>query len=241
MFNLTKHAFEDRHGVVSRTDGQVHSGKSSFLLLLLGLLDPIQQESHRYNLSIDNVQLPMVDRQKLRERLIIVAQDPVFLPSGSTIAQNIDPFGNATPDECQVVFQDLQLWDLVQSLGGLAQPMNENSLSHGQRQLFCLARAVLKRRVSKAAVLLLDEFTSAVDEQMERRMVQIVRREFTGCTVILVAHRLGMVLDFCDRVLVMDGGYVVETGDPRVLSRMEGTWFADLVESAGLKQDFTIA
>lgn len=195
----------------------------------------MQRDGHGYTFSMDGVQLSVIDRQRLRERLIIVPQDPVFLPSGTTIALNIDPLGTATPEECQAVLQDLDLWDVVQGLGGLTQPLREESLSHGQRQLFCLARAVLKRRVSGGAVLLLDEFTSAVDEQMERRMLEVVRREFRGCTVILVAHRLGMVLDFCDRVMVMGGGRVVETGDPRMLCRMDGTWFADLAERAGLR------
>lgn len=207
------------------------------MLLLLGLLDPLQQKgSHHSNLAIDNVPLPILDRQKLREHLIIVPQDPVFLPSGSTIAQNLDPLNTATAAEHQAVLQDLDLRD---ALGGgvcdLSQPLHEEALSHGQRQLFCLARAVLKRRVSRGALLLLDEFTSAVDEETERRMLDVVRREFGGCTVVLVAHRLGMVLEFCDRVVVMDGGRVVETGEPRVLARMEGTWFADLVERAGLR------
>jgi ABC-type multidrug transport system fused ATPase/permease subunit len=81
-------------------------------------------------------------------------------------------------------------------------------------------------------VLLLDEFTSSVDIETEHNMLKAVVDEFRGCTIIMVSHRLDMVVKLFDRVVVMDHGAVVETGDPTLLAQMEGSWFSSLIESA---------
>lgn len=208
------------------------SGKSSLVLLLLGLLEPVESEAPTALLLIDGVPISSVDRQTLRRHIITVPQDPVFLHSGSSIAQNLDPTETATQEQLMGVVDDLNLREAVEAHGGMNGVLVESSLSQGQRQIFSLARAVLKRRITGRRVLLLDEFTSSVDSESERVMLDVVRREFAGCTVIMIAHRLNMVVDVCDRVLVMDQGAVVEDGDPRVLREMEGTWFASLLEAS---------
>ena len=183
----------------------------------------------KYGLSIDGVPLSSMNRQTVRERLITVPQDPVFLPAGSTVRENLDPLGLATAEQCREVLQAMDLWSMVDAQGGLGSVLSESSLSHGQRQIFSLARAVLKRKTTGSAVLLLDEFTSSVDADTERDMLAIMDREFAGCTIIMVAHRLHIVSEFCDRVLVLDRGRIVEAGNPRRLAEVDETWFANLL------------
>jgi ABC-type multidrug transport system fused ATPase/permease subunit len=192
----------------------------------------VEEQDSAASLLMDGVPISSIERQILRQHLITVPQDPVFLYKGSTIAQNLDPTGLATPEQLAAVVKDLDLQDAVASQGGLERPLVETSLSQGQRQIFSLARAVLKRRITDRRVLLLDEFTSSVDVETERVMLDIVRKEFASCTVIMIAHRLDMVLDLCDRVLVMDQGAIVEDGAPRVLRQMDGTWFSALLRAS---------
>ncbi|EFX04947.1 ABC multidrug transporter [Grosmannia clavigera kw1407] len=188
-----------------------YGGKSSLILLLLGFIDPVEHEG-------------------------VQGSDTVFLPTGSTVMENLDPGGVATPEQCREALEDLDLWQPVQLRGGLGSLFDESLFSHGQRQLFSLARVVLKRRLMVAggggAVLLLDEFSSSVDAVSEQRMMVAVDKHFSGCTVVMVAHRLKTVTEFSDRVFVIDRGQVVESGDPRVLGRMEGTWFASLLKAS---------
>ncbi|KAM0074703.1 hypothetical protein ACKRZS_013252, partial [Fusarium odoratissimum] len=208
-------------------------GKSSFILLLLALLEPLQQDDAEYTLSIDGVPLSSISPQTIRERLITVPQDPVFLPIGSTFMENLDPLGLATIEQCREVLQAMDLWNMVEAQGGLGGVLSESSLSQGQRQVFNIARAVLKRKTMGSSVLLLDEFTSSVDADTERDMLAIIDREFAGCTIVMVAHRLHIVSEFCDRVLVLDRGRIVEDGDPRTLARVDETWFASLLAAVG--------
>ncbi|KIL92440.1 hypothetical protein FAVG1_04851 [Fusarium avenaceum] len=197
-----------------------------------GLLDPVEKDGYGYTLSIDGVPLSSINRQTLRERLITVPQDPVFLPTGSTVKENLDPLGLATTEQCREILEAMDIWDVVEAQGGLDSVLSESSLSHGQRQVFSLARAVVKRKTTGCAVLLLDEFTSSVDADTERDMLAMIDKEFAGCTIIMVAHRLHLVSDFCDRVFVLDGGRIVEAGDPRVLGRVDETWFASLLAAS---------
>ena len=114
--------------------------------------------------------------------------------------------------------------------------LSADTLSQGQKQLFSLGRAILRRRVRAAAepsgpvagVLLLDEVSSSVDQDTDRAMQTVIRDEFAGYTVIMVSHRLDMVLATCDTVVVLDQGRVVETGAPAVLVEAEGTRFREL-------------
>ncbi|KAF4829664.1 ABC transporter FUM19 [Colletotrichum tropicale] len=193
--------------------GRTGSGKSSVLLLLLRLLDPLP--FCNTNISIDGHPLHMIDRATLRERLIALPQDAVFLPDGTSFKTNLDPFSIATNEECQSVLELVRLWALVDDRGGLEAGMNADMLSQGQKQLFSLARGVLRRRVhsrqlstgvanhtaivpspgdegaspsassSSGGVLILDEFTSGVDKETEQEMQEIIEREFDGCTVIM--------------------------------------------------------
>ncbi|KAH8666519.1 putative ABC multidrug transporter [Xylariales sp. PMI_506] len=221
--------------------GRTGSGKSSLIALLLKLLDPLPSTST--NISIDSISLHRVHRPTLRQRIIAIPQDPVFLPDGSSFQANLDPHEIAAASDCQSVLESVGLWNLTQELGGLDGSMNPSTLSQGQRQLFSLARAVLRRRVrskslglggsgSQGGILFLDEVSSSVDQDTERRMQEIIRVEFQYYTIVAVSHRLDMILDF-DRVVVMDKGEVVEVGNPRVLSEDGSTRFGELWRAGG--------
>ena len=222
--------------------GRTGSGKSSFIALLLKLLDPHPES--RDNTLIDKMSLHRIDRRTLRERIIAVPQETVFLPDGSTFRENLDPLDVSTREECDAVLAALKLSNFVQERGGLDASMSAGTFSAGQRQLMSLGRALLRRYVrsrklgvgsggSDRGILLLDEVSSSVDQDTERLMQEIIRAEFQDFTVIAVSHRLDMIMEF-DTVVVMDTGEIVEVGNPRTLAAEEGTRFADLVR-AGAK------
>ncbi|KAI1403266.1 P-loop containing nucleoside triphosphate hydrolase protein [Hypoxylon fuscum] len=219
--------------------GRSGSGKSSTLLLLLRLLDPVTSCGDR--ITIDDTPLHKIDRAILRQRIIAVPQEPVFLPEGTSYQANLDPFGASTEMECRSVLETVELWNFIEERGGLATGMSADTLSGGQRQLFNLARAILRRRirlkqhqaefgeksVGAGGILLLDEVSSSVDRDTDKAMQSIIREEFEGYTTVMVSHRLDMVLGF-DTVVVMDKGSIVETGRPRVLVNTDGSKFREL-------------
>ncbi|KAI3337286.1 putative ABC multidrug transporter [Xylariaceae sp. AK1471] len=220
--------------------GRTGSGKSSLIALLLKLLDPLPETGG--NVLIDNALLHRIDRPALRQRIIAVPQEAVFLPDGSTFQANLDPTNVSTPAECETVLAAVDLLQFVRDRGGLAASMSAGTLSAGQRQLMSLGRALLRRRGrarnlglggsgSEGGILLLDEVSSSVDHETERIMQATIKAEFKDYTVIAVSHRLDMIMDF-DRVVVMDKGEVVEVGNPMVLATQEGTRFGELVEAA---------
>ncbi|GKZ96816.1 hypothetical protein AnigIFM59636_011334 [Aspergillus niger] len=214
--------------------GRTGSGKSSLIALLLKLLDPLPETAA--NATIDGFPLHRINRPTLRQRIIAVPQEAVFLPDGSTVQANLDPSSVSTPEECQAILTTVGLWNFVQDRGGLNAGMNAGTFSAGQRQLLSLGRALLRRRVrahmgSDHGILLLDEVSSSVDHETERVMQDIIRTEFRHYTVIAVSHRLDMIMDF-DRVVVMDTGEIVEVGNPVELAGQSGSRFGDLVRTS---------
>ncbi|PSR73995.1 P-loop containing nucleoside triphosphate hydrolase protein, partial [Coniella lustricola] len=224
--------------------GRSGSGKSSTVLLLLRLLDPISGTSDGGQMYIDDVPLHRIDRQTLRQRIIAVPQESVFLPDGSSIRSNLDPFLVATDADCREVLERVGLWHpfvserqvegegAADGKAGLDAGMNADMLSQGQKQLFSLARAMVRRRTrakigAEGGILLLDEISSSVDVVTDRDMQQIIQEEFVGYTILMVSHRLEMVMDF-DKVIVMERGAVVETGAPRVLAEARESRFRSL-------------
>ncbi|KAJ5375709.1 ABC transporter integral membrane type 1 [Penicillium concentricum] len=213
--------------------GRTGSGKSTLIALLLKLLDPTPETAG--NAIIDNMPLHRLNRTALRECIIAVPQEAVFLPDGSTFRANLDPSDVSTPEECEAVLVAVDLWKFVQERGGLEEGMSAGTLSAGQRQLMSLGRALLRRFVrarngSDCGILLLDEVSSSVDRETERVMQEIIRVQFKNYTVLAVSHRLDMIMDF-DRVVVMDTGEIVEVGNPMVLAGQAETRFGDLVRA----------
>ncbi|KAH9830264.1 metal resistance protein YCF1 [Rhodofomes roseus] len=186
--------------------GRTGSGKSTLLLSLFRMLEPTSG-----SIYIDGVDIAEVGLHDLRSAISIVPQVPdVF--EGS-IRENIDPTG---------AYQDRDIWEAahlrsyVEALpGGLDTPVRESgsSISSGERQLLCFARALLR----KSKILVLDEATSAVDLDTDKLVQETLRGpEFADITIITIAHRLQTIMD-CDRVLVLASGRVSELNTPRSL------------------------
>ncbi|KAM0467781.1 hypothetical protein ACHAP7_011585 [Fusarium lateritium] len=219
--------------------GRTGSGKSSLVALLLKLLDPLTENGGE--VVIDGTPLHRIDRPALRQRILAVPQEAVFLPDGTTFKLNLDPLSVSSDEECESVLVKVGMWQYVQEVGGLDAGMSPETLSAGQRQLMSLGRVLLRRRIRAQqfglagqtrdnGILLLDEVSSSVDHETERVMQEIIRAEFENYTVIAVSHRLDMIMDF-DRVVVMDTGEIVEVGVPTQLAEESGSKFGELVKA----------
>uniref|UniRef100_A0A8C3CG56 ATP-binding cassette sub-family C member 10 n=1 Tax=Cairina moschata TaxID=8855 RepID=A0A8C3CG56_CAIMO len=210
----------EKVGVVGRTG----SGKSTLFLALFRML-----ELKAGRILLDGVDSRLVGLEELRSRLAVIPQDP-FLFSGS-IRENLDPQGKRTDAELHEVLEQCHLRDAVTRMGGLDSELGERgkSLSVGQRQLVCLARALL----TQAKVLCIDEATASVDQQTEQLLQQTIRQRFADKTVLTIAHRLNTILD-SDRVLVMQAGRVAELGSPSSMRQKEGSLFQRLLRSGQL-------
>jgi ABC-type transport system involved in cytochrome bd biosynthesis fused ATPase/permease subunit len=112
----------------AKADGPSESGKSSTILLLLRLLEPLPACSE--NITIDGTPLHKIDRSTLRQRIIAVPQDAVFLPDRTSFMSNLDPFGASTESECRAVLETVGLWTLVEQRGGLAQGLSADKVKN---------------------------------------------------------------------------------------------------------------
>ncbi|KAI1733387.1 ABC transporter [Xylaria scruposa] len=225
--------------------GRTGSGKSSIILLLLALLDPAVNCAQ--NLSIDGIPIHRINRAELRKRIIAVPQDPVFLPAGNTIKANLDPFDAASDEDCVAVLETVRLGSLLHegAESGLRRGISADTLSAGQQRLFGLARAILRHRLrtrgnsigekepNRGGLLLLDEVNFAADKETEKTTRRVLEQEFAMYTVIMVSHHLEMVVEMCQRVVVLENGMIVEIGDPRQLIGSVGSRFGDLWNSQG--------
>jgi ABC-type multidrug transport system fused ATPase/permease subunit len=198
-------------GVVGRTG----SGKSSLLLTLFRLVELEVGGS----IEIDGVDIRSISLQGLRESLSIIPQEPVLF--AGTVMYNLDATGKAKPEDAWAALQagSPELAQQFRNAGtGLDTYISEGgkNLSLGQRQLICLARALLR----KSRILVMDEATSSVDPKTDAQVQDTIRREFVnkGVTVITVAHRLDTVLGY-DKIAVLGSGELLEYGSPNELLR----------------------
>lgn len=203
--------------------GRTGSGKSSLLLTLFRLL-----ELDSGSISIDGIDTSTILHNELREKLIAIPQDATLFPG--TVRFNLwqvedDNLEAPSDEELQRVLELVGLWESITAQGGLDKEASEFSLSHGQKQLMCLARAVLRKKYCN--VLVLDEAMSAVDSHTEKIMVEVLEKEFATHTIVSVVHRLNTIRDY-DLVVVMDKGKTAEMGVPRELLEQEGSRFRAL-------------
>ncbi|XP_030157445.1 multidrug resistance-associated protein 6 [Lynx canadensis] len=210
----------EKVGIVGRTG----AGKSSLAGGLLRLL-----EAAEGGIWIDGVPITHVGLHTLRSRITIIPQDPTLFPG--SLRMNLDMLQEHPDQAVWEALDTVQLRALVASLPGQLQYECADqgcNLSVGQKQLLCLARALLR----KTQILILDEATAAVDPGTELQMQAALRSSFAQCTVLVIAHRLRSVMD-CARVLVMDKGQVAESGSPVQLLAQKGL-FHRLAQESGL-------
>jgi ABC-type multidrug transport system fused ATPase/permease subunit len=214
-------------GVVGRTG----SGKSSLLLTLFRLVEIEEGGS----IEIDGVDIRSISLQNLRDSLAIIPQDPVLF--AGSIAYNLDATGKASPEDMWAALAAASpgLMEQFRTANGLDTHISEGgkNLSLGQRQLICLARALLK----KSRILVLDEATSSVDARTDQEVQETIRREFVdkGVTVITVAHRLDTVLGY-DKIAVLGAGQILEYGTPAELLRTPRGELRRLVDADSLSK-----
>ncbi|KAK7987123.1 hypothetical protein PG988_002111 [Apiospora saccharicola] len=185
----------ERVGIVGRSG----SGKSSLVACLCQMM-----HIDSGDVTMDGLDTSTVSPEDIRLSLNALPQHPFLIPG--TLRDNVDPLGQADYDDAMEALHSVGLWDTP--------PMPGHLLSHGQKQLLCLARALI--RAKHSSVLILDEATASVDCETEQRMQRLLDERFTGKTVIAIAHRLDTILDY-DTVVVMDNGRVAECGRPRSL------------------------
>uniref|UniRef100_A0A7N6ABQ1 ATP-binding cassette, sub-family C (CFTR/MRP), member 10 n=1 Tax=Anabas testudineus TaxID=64144 RepID=A0A7N6ABQ1_ANATE len=205
----------EKVGIVGRTG----SGKSTMFLALFRMV-----EINQGQILLDGLDISSVGLAQLRSRLAIIPQDP-FLFSG-TIRENLDPCGRHRDEQLLDVLDQCHLSSVVNRKGGLDAGVGERgkSFSVGQRQLLCLARALL----TQAKVLCIDEATASVDQKTDQLLQQTIREKFQGKTVLTIAHRINTIMD-SDRVLVMRAGKVVEFDTPAALCQTDHSIFQRLV------------
>lgn len=212
-----------RLGVVGRTG----AGKTSLVNALLRFVD-----IEHGQIRIDGVDIASIKLSHLRRSITLIPQDPFLL--SDTLRANLCIYGGKTDEEMRCALKKVTIVskdgkrseDALHSLDMIIQPEGAN-LSHGQRQMICLARAVLNPR----RIIILDEATSSVDRPTDAMIQRTLRHEFAESTIIVVAHRLATVVDF-DRVLVLDDGVAAEFGSPAELVNKQGI-FWDMVNQSG--------
>jgi ABC-type multidrug transport system fused ATPase/permease subunit len=199
--------------------GRSGSGKSSLLATLFRLLE-IESQSR---ILIDGVEIARIPRQTTRTALNAIPQKPLF--THGTVRANIDPSNTNSLEDIERALRRVELWDVVETKRGFDAPLDANFLSHGQRQLFCLGRALLR----KSKIVILDEMSSNVDIVSDALMQRVLREEFADCTILAVAHRLETMLDF-DRIAMIQNGELIEFDTPEVLLKTDSA-FKGLYES----------
>ena len=223
----------EKIGVVGRTG----SGKSSLLMALFRLA-----ESESGKIIVDGVDISKLGLKELRSRFAIIPQEPVLFKG--TVRSNLDPFGKFTDQQLWDACELAHLKDMVANLPEkLEYPISEDgqNFSLGQKQLFCLARAIL----NNSRVLALDEATgkkdfvivlimkAAMDLETDALIQASIRKAFEKNTVITIAHRLDTIIDY-DKILVMDAGVAVEFDTVQNLLNKSDSIFASLAAEAGI-------
>jgi ATP-binding cassette subfamily C (CFTR/MRP) protein 4 len=209
-----------RVGVVGRTG----SGKSSLVQALFRLL-----EAEKGSIVIGGVDVSKLGLHKLRQNISVIPQSPVLF-GGTSVRFNLDPVDAYTDDEIRDALRDVQMLHVIEEFPeGILSIVDESgsNFSVGQRQLLCLARAIL----SKSKILVLDEASANIDRRTDALLQATVTTSFKGATILTVAHRLETIIDH-DAVLVLGGGKVLEFGVPSELLKMDGH-FAGMVASTG--------
>ncbi|XP_057321788.1 ATP-binding cassette sub-family C member 4-like [Microplitis mediator] len=203
-------------GVVGRTG----AGKTSLIAALFRLVD----DGLNGKIIMDGLDTRSISLQDLRTSISIVPQEPVLF--SETLRYNLDPFGKYTDTAMWDALREVELNDVT-----LDQWVTESgsNFSVGQRQLICLARALLRNN----KILVLDEVTANIDSQTDALIQRAIRKKFSDCTVITIAHRLSTIID-SDKILVMENGHAAEFGSPyELLFERPNSLFAKMVNQTG--------
>ncbi|XP_036105450.1 multidrug resistance-associated protein 4 isoform X3 [Molossus molossus] len=209
----------EKVGIVGRTG----AGKSSLISALFRLSEP------EGKIWIDKILTTEIGLHDLRKKMSIIPQDPVLFTG--TMRKNLDPFNEHTDEELWNALTEVQLKEAIEDLPGkmdteLAE--SGSNFSVGQRQLVCLARALLR----KNRILIIDEATANVDLRTDELIQKKIREKFAQCTVLTIAHRLNTIID-SDKIMVLDSGRLKEYDEPYVLLQNKESLFYKMVQQLG--------
>ncbi|XP_064460620.1 ATP-binding cassette sub-family C member 5-like [Ornithodoros turicata] len=208
-------------GIVGRTG----AGKSSILVSLMRL-----QELESGHIYLDDVDIGTLRLKQLRSSVAVIPQDPVLFQG--TVRYNLDPLNKNSDVDLWTALEKAHLKIRIQreekQLECVVDKNGEN-FSVGERQLMCLARALLRRN----KILVLDEATASVDAETDQLIQQTIREVFADCTILTIAHRLNTVLK-CDIILVLENGKVVEMDSPFQLVNDPKSIFSSMLNAVGM-------
>eukprot|EP00158_Paraphelidium_tribonemae_P009637 Partr_v1_DN28917_c0_g1_i2_m25279 putative ATP-binding cassette, sub-family C (CFTR MRP), member len=210
----------EKIGIVGRTG----SGKSTLLISLLRIVEACEGK-----MTIDGIDVSTLGLDDLRKNIAIIPQEPVLFKG--TVRSNLDPFNASTDEQIWAALDSVHLGKKIREMSDKLESTvieNGKNFSLGQRQLFCIARAIL----SRTKVLVLDEATANVSPETDALIQTTIRENFEDVTVLTIAHRINTIID-CDRVLLLDAGEILEFDDPVTLLEKEGGSFKDLVDQTG--------
>ncbi|CAD8090517.1 unnamed protein product [Paramecium sonneborni] len=209
---------KEKIGIVGRTG----AGKSSITLCILRILEGIQGQ-----IQIDDIDISKIQIQKLRSQITTILQDPVIF--SGTIRQNLDPLNKCSDQEIMKVVEQSCLLQIINERNGLDTLVDEggDNLSAGEKQLICIARAILK----KSKVVLIDEATANIDIETEQKIQKTIQKSFEDCTVITIAHRINTILH-CDKILVISKGELQEFGSTNDLLNDKSSLFYQIYQEA---------
>jgi ATP-binding cassette subfamily C (CFTR/MRP) protein 4 len=209
---------QEKIGIVGRTG----AGKSSIInaLFRLSYLDG--------TIEIDLRDTQDMGLHDLRSKIAIIPQVPVLF--SGTMRYNLDPFDEYPDDKLWSALEEVNLKDVIKNMpAGLNSKISEGgtNFSVGQRQLICLARAIVREN----KILVMDEATANVDLETDELIQKTIREKFADCSVLTIAHRLNTIMDN-ERILVMDAGRCVEFDTPlELLNNTEGIFYGMLKET----------
>ncbi|XP_069689580.1 probable multidrug resistance-associated protein lethal(2)03659 isoform X2 [Periplaneta americana] len=210
---------KEKVGIVGRTG----AGKSSLIAALFRLA-PLEG-----SIYIDGIDTTAIGLHELRSKLSIIPQEPVLF--SGTLRKNLDPFDEYSDSILWRALEEVELKEVINDMSaGLNSRVMEggSNFSVGQRQLVCLARAIIRNNT----ILVLDEATANVDPQTDTLIQMTIRKKFVNCTVLTIAHRLHTVMD-SDKVLVMDAGTMVEFDHPHLLLQNKDGFLYNMVQQTG--------
>uniref|UniRef100_A0A674NHT8 ATP-binding cassette sub-family C member 5 n=1 Tax=Takifugu rubripes TaxID=31033 RepID=A0A674NHT8_TAKRU len=210
---------EETIGIVGRTG----SGKSSLGVALFRLV-----ELARGSIIIDGINIAQIGLDDLRSKVAIIPQEPVLFIG--TLRSNLDPWDQYSDSQIWDALEKTHIKEMVSQLPhSLQAEVTENgeNFSVGERQLLCVARALLRN----SKILILDEATSAIDTETDRLLQDTLCCVFGSCTTLVIAHRLNTVMN-CSRVMVLDNGQILEFDSPAALLADENSQFRAMIQAS---------
>nr|XP_020639200.1 multidrug resistance-associated protein 4 isoform X1 [Pogona vitticeps] len=210
---------KEKVGIVGRTG----AGKSSLIAALFRLAEP------QGRIWIDKILTSELGLHDLRKKISIIPQEPVLFTG--TMRKNLDPFNEYTDEELWDSLEEVQLKEAIEDLPNKLETQlaeSGSNFSVGQRQLVCLARAILKNN----RILIIDEATANVDPRTDELIQKTIREKFAQCTVLTIAHRLNTIID-SDRIMVLDAGRLKEYDEPYILLQEKESLFYKMVQQVG--------